>query len=90
MRVELLFPAGQSAIEPAIFHLAAGATMQKPLLHRGRELAFVLDGTVHLEVGGNGADLTTGEAADYQSSIPHRFSNLSQGSGATLLIVDSG
>jgi uncharacterized cupin superfamily protein len=64
--------------------------MQKALLHRGREFVFVLEGTVRLEVGAAKVDLAPGDASDYQSSIPHRFSNLSSADQAVFLIVDAG
>jgi transcriptional regulator with XRE-family HTH domain len=90
VRLKLLFPAGESALEPALFELEPGIAMQKALLHRGREFVFVLDGQIRLEVGAATVDLATGDAADYQSSIPHRFSNLSSAGTALFLIVDAG
>jgi uncharacterized cupin superfamily protein len=64
--------------------------MQKPLLHRGREFVFVLEGKVRLEVGAATVDLARGDASDYQSSIPHRFTNLSVTDRAAFLILDAG
>jgi uncharacterized cupin superfamily protein len=90
VRLKLLFAAGESALEPALFELEPGIAMQKALLHRGREFVFVLDGQIRLEVGAATVDLATGDAADYQSSIPHRFSNLSSAGTALFLIVDAG
>jgi len=90
VRLKLLFPAGESALEPALFELEPGIAMQKALLHRGREFVFVLDGQIRLEVGAATVDLDLGDAADYQSSIPHRFSNLSSTGTAVFLILDAG
>ncbi len=90
VRLKLLFPAGESALEPALFELEPGIAMQKALLHRGREFVFVLEGQIRLEVGAATVDLALGDAADYQSSIPHRFSNLSSMEAAVFLIADAG
>lgn len=90
IRLQLLFPAGESALEPALFELEPGVAMQKALLHRGREFVFVLEGEVRLEVGAATVDLSPGDASDYQSSIPHRFSNLSLSDKAVFVIVDAG
>lgn len=90
VRLQLLFPAGESALEPAVFELEPGVAMQKPLLHRGREFVFVLEGEVRLEVGAATVDLARGDASDYQSSIPHRFTNLSVTDRAAFLILDAG
>jgi transcriptional regulator with XRE-family HTH domain len=90
VQLKLLFPAGESALEPALFELEPGVAMQKALLHRGREFVFVLEGQVRLEVGAATVDLAPGDASDYQSSIPHRFSNLSSRIQAVFLIVDAG
>jgi transcriptional regulator with XRE-family HTH domain len=90
IRLLLLFAGGESAIEPAIFQLDPAASMQKSLFHRGREFVYVLDGRVRLELGSVSVDLDRGEAADYQSTIPHRFSNLSDDRPASFLIADAG
>ena len=88
-RLYLLFPAGESAFEPAIFELEPGVAMQQSMLHRGREFVFVLEGHVRLEVGSAICDIDAGDAADYQCSIPNRFSNLSDSEKASFLIVDA-
>jgi mannose-6-phosphate isomerase-like protein (cupin superfamily) len=88
-RLYLIFPAGQSAFEPAIFELEPGVAMQQAMLHRGREFVFVLQGHVRLEVGSTISDLHSGDGADYQCSIPNRFSNLSDSEKAAFLIVDA-
>ncbi|MGA8208507.1 MAG: cupin domain-containing protein [Candidatus Dormiibacterota bacterium] len=90
MRLKLLFPAGESALEPALFELEPGIAMQKALLHRGREFVLVLEGEIRLEIGAATVDLALGDAADYQSSIPHRSSNLSSSETAVFLIADAG
>lgn len=86
----LLFPRGESTIEPALCELEPGVSMRKSLFHRGRDFVFVLKGRVKLEVGGSEIELRAGDAADFRSSIPHRFSNCSQTAPASFLITDAG
>jgi len=88
LRLHLIFQAGASAFEPAVFELAPGVAMQQAMLHRGREFVFVLEGSVRLDVGSTSSELRMGDAADYQCSIPNRFSNLSTTERAVFLIVD--
>lgn len=75
IRFELLTTGADLDLEPAIFHLAPRAEMQRPLTHEGDETAFVLQGKVRIWVGASERLLEVGDSACYSSRSPHRFGN---------------
>lgn len=52
------------------------STQPEPKGHTGEEVAFVLSGTVRLELGGSTYELDTGDSAHYEGSIEHRYTNI--------------
>lgn len=85
LRFFLLSSTGDRDMEPGLFELEPGAAMQRPLVHDGEETAFVLRGCVRLTLGEQERTLVEGDAAYYDSRIPHRFSN--DGRHAAALLV---
>jgi len=75
VRFELLTRGSDLDLEPAIFHLAPRTAMQRPLVHEGDEVAFVLKGRIRLWVGSGEHVLDQGDSASYTSRLPHRFGN---------------
>ncbi len=87
VRFLLLSHGDDHEIEPAVFELAPGAAMQRPLTHRGEETAYVLRGQVRLWVGADQYTLGEGDCAYYSSQLPHRFSNASSREPACLHVT---
>lgn len=50
-------------------------TGEEPHLHLGEECAVILEGTLHIELGGNLYVLEESDAISFSSTIPHRISN---------------
>jgi transcriptional regulator with XRE-family HTH domain len=55
---------------------AGGSTGDEPYTHGdSEELLLVLEGRIHLQLGSELFDLSTGDSVNYRSSTPHRVSN---------------
>lgn len=76
---EVLSPHTRRRFEVARFTLEPGATTaDEPLSHRGEECCVVLKGTMRLELGGQVYVLEVGDAVQFDSGIPHRYSNVGE------------
>ena len=53
------------------------AEVGEPRVHDGYEWLYVLTGTLRLVLGGRSLDLVTGEAAEFDTRVPHWLGNLS-------------
>jgi quercetin dioxygenase-like cupin family protein/DNA-binding XRE family transcriptional regulator len=82
----LLSPGGNHDMEPAIFELAPGGEMHRPLTHEGEETGFVLRGQVRVCVGERVVTLSEGDSVYYSSRLPHRFANAGR-THASLLVT---
>ena len=87
VRFELLTPARNLEIEPGIFLLAPGSRMSRPLVHKGEETAYVLNGIVQLSVGERTYRLRAADAAYYRSDVPHSYANMSTKDPAEVLVT---
>ncbi|MCC2315883.1 helix-turn-helix domain-containing protein [Cellulomonas xiejunii] len=51
----------------------------EPRVHDGYEWLYVLSGTLRLVLGGRSLDLVEGEAAEFDTRVPHWLGNVSDG-----------
>jgi quercetin dioxygenase-like cupin family protein len=65
-----------------------GSTGDEPYTHGdSEELLLVLTGRVHLQLGSELHDLSTGDSVNYRSSTPHRVSNPSDEPAEVLFVI---
>jgi transcriptional regulator with XRE-family HTH domain len=57
-----------------------------PIRHAGRELGMVLQGRLRVEVGSEVFVLRRGDAILFDSTIPHRFTNVGPGEARTIWV----
>lgn len=65
-------------------HWPAGDTQQQ--VHEGFEWIYVLAGQLHLLLAGNDVLLTAGEVAEFDTRLPHAFSNRGDHSAEALIL----
>ena len=67
---------------------AGGSTGDEPYTHGdSEELLLVLAGRVHLQLGSELLDLSTGDSVNYRSSTPHRVSNPGDEAAEVLFVI---
>jgi transcriptional regulator with XRE-family HTH domain len=65
-----------------------GSTGDEPYTHGdSEELLLVLSGRVHLQLGSELLDLSTGDSVNYRSSTPHRVSNPGDEPAEVLFVI---
>ena len=65
-----------------------GSTGDEPYTHGdSEELLLVLAGRVHLQLGSELLDLSTGDSVNYRSSTPHRVSNRGDEAAEVLFVI---
>jgi transcriptional regulator with XRE-family HTH domain len=65
-----------------------GSTGDEPYTHGdSEELLLVLTGRVHLQLGSELLDLSTGDSVNYRSSTPHRVSNPGDEPAEVLFVI---
>ena len=65
-----------------------GSTGDEPYTHGdSEELLLVLAGRVHLQLGSELLDLSTGDSVNYRSSTPHRVSNPGDEAAEVLFVI---
>jgi mannose-6-phosphate isomerase-like protein (cupin superfamily) len=65
-----------------------GSTGDEPYTHGdSEELLLVLTGRVHVQLGSELLDLSTGDSVNYRSSTPHRVSNPGDESAEVLFVI---
>ena len=65
-----------------------GSTGDEPYTHGdSEELLLVLAGRVHVQLGSELFDLSTGDSVDYRSSTPHRVSNPGDETAEVLFVI---
>jgi mannose-6-phosphate isomerase-like protein (cupin superfamily) len=65
-----------------------GSTGDEPYTHGdSEELLLVLAGRVHLQLGSELLDLSTGDSVNYRSSTPHRVSNPGDEPAEVLFVI---
>jgi transcriptional regulator with XRE-family HTH domain len=65
-----------------------GSTGDEPYTHGdSEELLLVLAGRVHLQLGSELLDLSTGDSVNYRSSTPHRVSNPGDETAEVLFVI---
>jgi transcriptional regulator with XRE-family HTH domain len=65
-----------------------GSTGGEPYTHGdSEELLLVLAGRVHLQLGSQLLDLSTGDSVNYRSSTPHRVSNPGEETAEVLFVI---
>lgn len=62
------------------------AEVGEPRVHDGYEWLYVLSGTLRLVLGGRTLDLVGGEAAEFDTRVPHWIGNVSDGPVEVLAI----
>lgn len=74
---ETLSPPTKQRFEVVRFSLLPGATTANdPMIHPGEECCLILKGTMRLELGEHVIILNAGDAAQFDSSIPHKYINI--------------
>lgn len=58
----------------------------EPRVHEGYEWLYVLSGTLRLVLGGRELDLVAGEAAEFDTRVPHWLGNVSDGPTEVLTV----
>ena len=67
---------------------AGGSTGDEPYTHGdSEELLIVLEGVVHLQLGADVFELSTGDSIDYRSSTSHRLTNAGDGTAGVMWII---
>jgi transcriptional regulator with XRE-family HTH domain len=67
---------------------AGGSTGDEPYTHGdSEELLLVIAGRVHLQLGDELLDLSTGDSVNYRSSTPHRVSNPGSEPAEVLFVI---
>jgi len=67
---------------------AGGSTGDEPYTHGdSEELLVVLEGVVHLQLGTDVFELSTGDSIDYRSSTSHRLTNAGDGTAEVMWII---
>ena len=67
---------------------AGGSTGDEPYTHGdSEELLVVLEGVVHLQLGSDVFELSTGDSIDYRSSAPHRLINAGDDMAEVMWII---
>ena len=67
---------------------AGGSTGDEPYTHGdSEELLVVLEGVVHLQLGADVFELSTGDSIDYRSSTSHRLTNAGDGTAEVMWII---
>lgn len=85
---ELLSPSSEGAFQVAKSQLEAGASSARaPRVHPGEEAAFVLEGSVTLEIGSETIELEAGDCATYDPRVPHRAIASGNGPVTVLYVV---
>lgn len=85
---ELLSPSSEGAFQVAKSRLEAGASSARaPRVHPGEEAAFVLEGSVTLEIGSETIELEAGDCATYDPRVPHRAIASGDGPVTVLYVV---
>jgi transcriptional regulator with XRE-family HTH domain len=65
-----------------------GSTGDEPYTHGdSEELLLVLEGRVHVQLGGEVYDLGAGDSVHYRSSTPHRVSNPGDAAAEVLFVI---
>src|SRR5262249_36840968 len=65
-----------------------GSTGDQPDTHgHSEELLLVVDGPVHVQLGTEVYDLTSGDSVHYRSSTPHRVSNPGDEAAEVLFVI---
>jgi transcriptional regulator with XRE-family HTH domain len=88
-RKALLTPKPFHSLEvvAAAFH-PGGSTGDEPYTHGdSEELLLVLAGHVHVQLGSELFDLSTGDSVNYRSSTPHRVSNPGEEPAEVLFVI---
>jgi transcriptional regulator with XRE-family HTH domain len=76
---ELVSPDFTSQLATAIMHLPPGkASSETPMSHKGEEVAFVLNGPIHLTLLGDEYTLEAGDSVKIPAQASHQWKNLSQ------------
>ena len=66
----------------------SGSTGDEPYTHGdSEELLLVLAGRVHVQLGSELFDLSTGDSVNYRSSTPHRVSNPGEKPAEVLFVI---
>ena len=86
VRMELL-AWGNPVMEPHLFHVAPGAgSGDEEYSHEGEEFLFVLTGTLDLVVEGVQYRLQKGDSFYFESTTPHRWSNVTNKEAVVLWV----
>ncbi|KGR77970.1 helix-turn-helix domain-containing protein [Ureibacillus sinduriensis] len=76
LHYELISPDFTSQIATAIMRLTPGCSSSDELLsHKGEEVAFVLEGSIHLNLMGDEYELNTGDSVKIPSYTKHKWIN---------------
>ncbi|KGR84461.1 cupin domain-containing protein [Lysinibacillus odysseyi] len=76
---ELVSPDFTSQLATAIMHLPPGkSSSETPMSHKGEEVAFILNGPIHLTLIGEEYILATGDSVKVPAHTTHQWRNESQ------------
>ncbi len=85
---ELVSPDFTSQLATAIMHLPPGkASSETPMSHKGEEVAYVLNGPVHLLLLGDEYSLETGDSVKIPAQALHQWKNPSKQAVSILFSV---
>ena len=88
-RKALLTPKPFHSLEVVVARFeAGGSTGDEPYTHGdSEELLVVVEGDVHLQLGTELHELAAGDSVHYQSSTPHRVSNLGDEAAEVMFVI---
>ncbi len=83
------FAATDRSMDAYLAEFTAGAPPSAPHHHEGSEFVYVVAGRVSIAVGETVVDLETGDAAHFDSAIPHDYRAAAE-TGASVIVVVHG
>jgi transcriptional regulator with XRE-family HTH domain len=88
-RKALLTPKPFHSLEVVVARFEpGGSTGDEPYTHGdSEELLVVIDGEVHVQLGTDVYELSTGDSVHYQSSTPHRVSNPGSETAEVMFVI---
>lgn len=85
---QLLSPPGLWKMQPMWTEVEPGGSSgEKPYCHDGEEFGVILEGELTVWVGDDVCLLKAGDSIYFQSTIPHRFANNSNGKAVMIWVI---
>lgn len=84
------FPVRDRRMEAYLAEFTGSAEATEPHEHDGAEFLYVLAGRLAIDVGGRRVSLAEGDAAYFDSAVPHSYRDEGEGRCAAIVVVAGG